>query len=59
MCSYGVNRWGLSPEALYLVLSCSTQTNVLAVKDGKVKAVFFQEKDNVPAFSQVIEFEEE
>ena len=35
------------------------QTNILAVRDGTVKTVFFAEKDNVPAFSKVMEFEDE
>ena len=37
----------------------SYKTHILAVKDGKVKTVFYAPKDNVPAFSRVIEFEED
>lgn len=41
-------------------LTCPhTQTHILAVKDGQVKTVFYAPKDNVPAFSRVIEFEED
>jgi len=39
--------------------SPSYKTHILAVKDGKVKTVFYAPKDNVPAFSRVIEFEED
>lgn len=38
--------------------NCSLQTNILAVKDGVVKSVFYEEKNNVPAYSKVVEFEE-
>ena len=34
------------------------QTNILAVKDGMVKSVFYEEKNNVPAYSKVVELEE-
>ena len=34
------------------------QTNILAVKDGVVKSVFYEEKNNVPAYSKVVEFKE-
>lgn len=37
----------------------SYQTNILAAKKGQVKSVLFQEKDNVPAYSTVIEFEQD
>lgn len=42
-----------------LVLSLHFQTNILAAKKGQVKSVLFQEKDNVPAHSTVIEFKQD
>ena len=36
-----------------------TQTNISAVKDGVIKTVFYKEKDNVSAFSKVVEYEED
>lgn len=44
---------------LMTVEGMKMETNILAVKDGIVKTVFFTEKDNVPAFSMVMEFEDE
>lgn len=35
------------------------QTNILAAKEGTIRSVLFQEKDNIPAFSTVIEFQED
>ena len=35
------------------------KTNIMAAKAGTIKSVLFKEKDSIPAFSTVIEFQEE
>ena len=43
----------------YVILSfCATffQTNIIAIRDGQVKDVFYSEGDSVPEFSTVVEY---
>ena len=32
------------------------QTNIIAIRDGQVKDVFYSEGDSVPEFSTVVEY---
>jgi hypothetical protein len=54
-----IGGWGGGTGRILLSKFCAfLQTNILAVKDGVVKSVFYEEKNNVPAYSKVVEFEE-
>lgn len=46
-------------EVLFCCITNFPQTNILSAKTGHIKAVFYGVKDNVPASSMVVEFEEE
>ena len=48
----------VSLVSLHLAFSTS-QTNIIAVRDGEVKDVFYSDGDTVPVFSKVVEYSED
>ena len=46
--------------SLHNITSDSEQSNIIAIRDGQIKDVFYPNvKDEVPAFATVVDYEEE